>query len=314
VLAGLGLLAGWGLPLLQPAKIPGIGYLGSDPAAPEHEAFRQGLGELGYVEGRNVAIEYRWAERTDQFPALAAELVGLGLDAIVAAGGSQSVLAAKRATSITPIVFTSASDPVQTGLVASLNRPGGNVTGLSDLAPLVQGRRLQILREIAPRVSRVAYLTSGSNVAPDFTEAQAAAATLGLQFQGLPVRGPEELQGAFAAIRREHAEALWVAGSPLIVAQREAIVGFATEVGLPLLSQDRSFPEAGGLLSYGPSRPAKFRRVATYVDKILKGAKPADLPVEQPTTFDFVINLKTAEVLGLTIPQSVLQQATEIIQ
>jgi putative tryptophan/tyrosine transport system substrate-binding protein len=315
-LASLSLVSGCGvasLPWRPPAKLPRIGDLAFDPAGGEHQAFRDGLRELGYLEGRTIAIEERWAESVDQFPALATLLVSLGVEALVAAGGTQSVLAAQRATSTIPIVFTSASDPIQTGLVASLARPGGNVTGLSDLVPQMQGRRLQLLREIAPRISRVSYLTSAA-ISPDFSEARTAAEALGLHFQGLEVRGPDDLEDVFGAIRRDRSEALWAAGSPPVLAQREPIVGFATELQLPLLAQDRTFAQGGGLLSYGPSRRANFRRAATYVDKILKGARPAELPVEQPSTFDLVINLKTARELGLIIPQSVLQQATEIIQ
>jgi putative ABC transport system substrate-binding protein len=318
-LVGLGLFSGCGglpLPGRQPAKILRIGFLGLTTVVDVLEAFRDGLRELGYVEGRTVVIEARWAESNEQFPTLAAELVGLPVDLIVAAGLAPSIQAAMGATRTIPIVFAATGDPVGAGFVASLARPGGNVTGLSTLGAQTRGKGLQLLRELVPGPSRVLYL--GDTVAGEATgnsrEVREAALSLGVQLLTPTIRGAGDLPAAFELAVVEHAEALLVTGAPLLVAERGRIAEFATAARLPSMFQEREFVTAGGLMAYGPNRLAMYRRAAVYVDKILQGAKPADLPVEQPTEFDFVINLKTATALGLAIPQSVLQQATEVIQ
>ena len=318
-LGGLGLLVGCEHPSLSwkpTAKIPRVGYLALDPSGAEHQAFREGLGDLGYLAGQTIIIEERWAASNNEFPALATEVVRLPVDLIVAAGGILSIQASMRATSTIPIVFTSVADPVRAGLVASLARPGGNVTGLSIQGPQIQAKRLQLLREISPGVISVMLLADTVAAEPtgDLGEAEAAAQSLGVHLLMPIIRNTADLAAAFQLAMSEHVQGLWVIGNPLIRSESGQIVEFARAAGLPLLSPDQSFSVAGGLLSYGPSRPALFRHAATFVDKILKGAKPADLPVEQPTKFDFVINLKTAQTLGLTIPQAVLQQATEVIQ
>ena len=316
-LAGFGLLAGCGgvsVPAQLPPKIPRVGYLGSTTAAAEIEALRDGLHELGHVEGRSLVIEERWAESNEQLPALAAELVGLPVDLIVT-GGTPATQAVMGATRTIPIVFLNSGDPVQAGLVASLARPGGNVTGLSSQQAQTGGKRLQLLREMVPGVSRVMFLTAESGQATgSLREAQLAAQALGVQLFSATVGSAEELPSAFEMAVLNQAEALLLTGTPLLIAERGRIVEFATAARLPLIAQDRAVVADGGLGAYGPSSFAQRRRAATYVDKILKGARPADLPVEQPTEFEFVINLKTAQALGLTIPPSVLQQATEVIQ
>ena len=306
----------------QPAgKVPRIGFLvaasASDSAyARLIDAFRQGLRDLGYVEGRNILIEYRYAgESHEQLPALAAELVRLKVDVIVS-HGTPGPSAAKQATSTIPIVMTSAGDPVGSGLVASLARPGGNVTGLSLLAPELGGKRLQLLKELLPGLSRVAVLWNSANPYASLVmrETEAAATTLGVQLQALVVRGPEDFEGVLAAATRGRVGALIAVEDPLTIRKRTQIVDFAAKSRLPAMYGVKEFVDAGGLMSYGAHLADLYRRAATYVDKILKGAKPADLPVEQPTRFEFVINLKTAKALGLTIPQSVLIRADEVIQ
>jgi ABC-type uncharacterized transport system substrate-binding protein len=315
-LAGLGLLPGCGFPHSpwQAAKVPRIGFLASVTQRPRYEAFREGLRDLGYVEGRDVALEQRWADRDDQFPELAAELVQLSVDVILA-GNTSAALAAKRVTDTIPIVFGGSNEPVEAGLVTSLARPGGNVTGLSLMNSQLGGRRLQLLQEAAGNVTRVAVLVYPiwATAERDWNETQVAARALNLHLQRLDVQRPDEFAGAFEAARSGGADALFVLPCPFFVGERLSIVELAAEHRLPALYEQRLFVEAGGLLAYGANASHSFRRAATYVDKILKGAKPAELPVEQPTTFDFVINLKTARDLGLTIPQSVLLQATELI-
>ncbi len=300
-----------------PAKVLRIGYLTARSGGSHlDDAFRQGLRELGYVEGQSVVIEFRSAEgRLERLPDLAAELVRLKVDLIVAAGGP-SVHAAKQATGTIPIVFPVHPDPVEAGLVASLARPGGNITGLSNLAPELGGKRLQLLKEVAPRISRVAILWNAATPSylPIVRETEAAAQTLGVRLQVLEVRGPTEFEGAFGAATKGRAGALIVVEDPLTFTQRKRLVDFAAKRRLPAMYGFREFVDAGGLMAYGASLPDLYRRAATYVDKILKGAKPADLPVEQPTRFELVINLKTAKALGLTFPQSVLVRADQVIQ
>jgi putative tryptophan/tyrosine transport system substrate-binding protein len=323
---GLTLLAGCGrLPgtAQEPAaRMPRVGYLGAPvPSAVgevdrQREGFLQGLRDLGYVEGQNIIIEYRRADGLDELAALAADLVTSGVDVIVTVG-NLSATAAKRATSSIPSVNVSFADPVSAGLVASLARPGGNLTGMSaDTGPELAGKRLDLLKQAVPTMSRVAVVWSPEDAAQNerFAYTQDAARTLGIAVQRVPVRGPEDFDSVFVAIVQEGADALVGLGSPLLFAHRRRVVDFALQQGLPSIQTRREFADGGGLMAYGPSFADLARRAATYVDKILKGAKPADLPIEQPMRFDFVINLKTAQTLGLTIPQHVLLQATEIIQ
>jgi putative tryptophan/tyrosine transport system substrate-binding protein len=306
----------------QAAKIARIGYLTGSLATNPHlpEAFRQGLRDLGYVEDRNVVIEYRDADRkSERLPALAAELVALKVDVIVAAGGTPAALAAKQATRTLPIVFVGAADPVTSGLVTSLARPGGNVTGLSILAPELVGKGLEQLTQAVPGVSRVAVLWQPGGL-PERTEkdmvrgADVAARALGVRLQVVEARGPADFDRAFSDMTRARAGALTVLLSNMFLRERRRLVDLAAKHRLPAVYGLREFVDAGGLMSYGPDLADVFRRVATYVDKILKGAKPADLPVEQPTKFELVINLKTAKALGLTIPQSLLGRADEVIE
>ena len=303
----------------QPKKVPRIGFLGGASAsfyAARTNAFRQGLNELGYTEGKNIDIEYRYAEgKFDRLPDLAAELVGLKLDVIVAAP-TPSVLAAKKASATTPIVFASVVDPVASGLVASLARPGGNITGLTILGPELSGKRLELLKEVLPNVTRVAALWNSANPAQEliWKEMQAAAQELRLQLQSLEVRSANDFDIAFKAALRERAQALIPSGEPLINTQLKRIVEFAAKNRLPAMYAGPEVVDAGGLMSYAPNYTDQYRRAAVYVDKILKGAKPADLPVEQPTKFEFVINLKTAKQIGLTIPPNVLARADRVIK
>ncbi len=301
----------------QPAKVHRIGFLrGTSPQASWFEAFRQGLRELGYIEGQNIAIEQRYAHGVlDRLPGLAAELVRLKVDVIVV-GGTPDAKAAKAATTTIPIVFTLAGDPVGSGLVASLARPGGNVTGLSNLQSELGGKQLQLLKEAVPRVSRVAVLYNPINpaAAPMLQGAQAAARSLAVQLQVLEVRSPNELASAFSATARGRAGALLTLADPIFANERVRLLGLAAKNRLPGMFFEREFVDAGGLMSYGPNFSDQFRRAATFVDKILRGTKPADLPVEQPTKFELVVNMKTAKTLGLKIPQTILVQATEVIQ
>ncbi len=300
----------------QPAgKIPRIGILrpGSWPD-PLVEAFRQGLRELGYAEGRNINIEYRWAEgRVERFPSLAADLVHLKVDLIVAAG--TQALAAKQATTTIPIVMPISTDPVGSGLVVSLARPDGNATGFATLSEELPGKWLELLKETLPRVSRVAVLLAPATPPGQVTVSEGAVRSLGLHLQMLNMRRSDDFETAFAAAKKNRAGALVVLGSPFFYSYRTRLVELAAKHRLPTIYPEKEFIiGSGGLMSYGPDFHDLFRRAATYVDKILKGAKPGDLPVEQPTKFEFVINLKTAKALGLTIPQSVLIRADEVIQ
>jgi ABC-type uncharacterized transport system substrate-binding protein len=305
----------------QAAKIPRIGYLVTNLAASPHlrEAFRQGLRDLGYVEGRTVVIEYRDAEgKSERLPALAAELVALKLD-VIFAGTTPPALAAKQATRTLPIVFASVSDPVTSGLVTSLARPGGNVTGLSILAPELVGKCLEQLKQAVPGVSRVAVLWHpgdlGERTDKDMLKgAEVAARALGVRLQVVEARGPADFDRAFSDMTRARADALTVLTSAMLFGERRRLVDLAAKHRLPAVYPWREAVDAGGLMSYGANIADGYRRAATYVDKILKGAKPADLPVEQPTKFELVINLKAAKALGLTIPQSVLGRADELIQ
>jgi len=301
----------------QAGKVPRIGFLspGNATSAP-NEAFRQGLRELGYVEGQNLVVEYRWADGdTARLPALAAELVRLRVDVLVAAT-NPAVLAARQATSTIPIVFAASSDPVGTGLVASLAHPGGNVTGLSLVAPELSGKRLQLLRETLPQLARVALLWNSGDpgMADRVTETKAAARQLGVTLHVEWVRDLAGLDRAFATLAQARPDAFLTTVEPFTGDHRQRIVAFAAQQRLPAMYEERDFVDAGGLMAYGPNLAANYRRAATYVDKILKGTKPADLPVEQPTKFELVINLKTAKALGITIPQTVLIRADEVIR
>jgi putative ABC transport system substrate-binding protein len=314
-----GLLAAALVAEAQPAgKVSRIGFLfyGSPGPSPELDAFRQGLRELGYIEGKNITIEYRFASgRVGRLPELAAELVRLRLDVIVTPGTPAS-MAAKKATSTTPIVFAGVADAVGAGLVANFARPGGNITGLTGISAELGGKRLELLKEVAPKASRVAVLynpADRSNVLV-LNELQESSPALGLTLRPLGVRGPGEFEGAFAAMTRERVHALFGAAGVLTTEHRTTLVGLAAKSRIPAMWGERQFVDAGGLMSYAVNFYDQVRRAATYVDRILKEAKPGDLPVEQPTTFELVINLKTAKTLGLTIPQSLLQRADQIIQ
>jgi putative tryptophan/tyrosine transport system substrate-binding protein len=306
---------------LQAAGVPRIGYLAPGLAANPsmHEAFRKGLRDLGYVEGRNVVIEYRDAEgKDDRLPALAAELVALKVDVIVTNGGSLAALAAQRATKTVPIVFVSAGDPVSSGLVTTLARPGGNVTGLSLLFPELVSKCLETLKEAVPGVSRIAVLEQPGAV-PERTRndivknAEVAARALGVRLQIVGARSPADIDRAFSEMIRTRANGLAVLSTPMFLSERRHLVDLVAKNQLPTVYSFRLYVEAGGLMSYGPNLPDISRHAAIYVDKILKGAKPGDLPVEQPTKFELVINFKTAKALGLTIPPSVLGRADEVI-
>ena len=304
----------------QAAKVARIGYLALNLApGPLIEAFRQGLRDLGYVEGRNVVIEYRNAEgKPERFPALAAELVALKVDVILV-GSTPQALAAKQATKTIPIVFTGTADPVGSGLVTSLARPGGNVTGLSNLAAELVGKRLEQLTQAVPGVSRVAVLWQ-PGVLGDRTEkemlkaADVAARALGVGLQFVEARGPADFDRAFSDMTGTRAGALTVLPSSMFSSERRRLVDLAAKNWLPVVFPFREFADAGGLMSYGPNLADLLRRAAPYVDKILKGAKPADLPVEQPNKFELVINLRTAKALGLTIPPSLLARADQVIE
>src|SRR5438132_6377567 len=291
----------------QPEKVSRIGFLiASSPSAiaPRMDAFRQGLRELGYVEGKNIVIERRHADgKSDHLPALAAELVSLKVDVIVTSGPT-ATRPAKGATSTIPIVMTFDNDPVGSGFVASLARLGGNITGLSTLSPEISGKQLELLKEIVPRLSHVAVLiiSKAPGTVQALKEMELAAGAFGVKLQYLEVRDPKDIETAFRAASKEGADAVIVLPSPVTLSQRRQVVDFAATRRLPGIYWATEFVEAGGLMTYSVSFTDLFRRTATYVDKILKGAKPADLPVEQPTKFEFIINLKAAKQIGLTIP------------
>jgi ABC-type uncharacterized transport system substrate-binding protein len=301
-------------------RVPRIGYLDGGSISANSvriEAFRRGLRELGYVEGQNISIEWRSAEgRADRLPGLAAELVRLKVDVIVT-GGAGATRPAKEATATIPIVMAQDSDPVGSGFVDSLARPGGNVTGLSILHPEISSKRLDILKEVLPRLSRVAYFGTSTWVGngQGLKETELAAGALGVKLYYVDVLGPKDFETAFQAADKGQAEAgLMLVWGAVLSPRRKQIAELAVKSRLPTIYREREHVEAGGLMAYGPNIPDLFQRAATYVDKILKGAKPGDLPVEQPTKFELVINLKTAKALGLTIPQSVLLRADEVIQ
>ncbi len=304
----------------QTKKIPKIGFLVSgSPSSTrevgEVEAFRQGLRELGYVEGQNIAIEYRYAEGVEErLLNLATELVQLNVD-LIFASGTTGTQAAKNATKTIPIVMTSVTDPVGTGLVTSLAHPGGNVTGLSNFSEL-SGKQLELLKEAFPKVTRVAVLWDPTNAANPrlLGEMKVAAGGLRITLQPLEVRGPDDFEPAFSAIKKEHASALIVLRNVITYTYGTRIVDLTAKSKLPAMYPDRVLVDTGGLMSYGPNFLDMFRRAATYVDKILKGAKPADLPVEQPIKFEFIINLKAAKQIGLTIPPNVLARADRVIK
>ena len=303
----------------QPTKVPRIGFLHGASAsaiAARIEAFRQGLRELGYVEGKNIVIEWRYAEgKLDRLPALAAELVRLKVDVIVTAGPA-ATRAAKEATSTIPIVMTQDADPVGSGFVASLARPGGNITGLSTLAPELSGKRLELLKEIIPKLSRVAVL--GTSTIPGnaqaLREVELAAEAFGVKLQYLDVLGPKDIETAFRAASKGRADAVLVLAGGVAQCSRTQIAELAVKSRLPAIYDRPEYVEAGGLMTYGANFTDLDRRAATYVDKILKGAKPADLPVEQPTKFELIINLKAAKQIGLTIPPNVLARADKVIK
>jgi putative tryptophan/tyrosine transport system substrate-binding protein len=304
----------------QPAKkVPRIGFLGASSASfysARIETFRQGLRELGYVEDKNIAIEYRFADgKNDQLPEIAAEVVRLKVDVIVTTPGG-SALALKSATKTIPIVFVAVGDPVGIGLADSLARPGGNLTGLTILAQELSGKRLELLKETSPRITRVALLFNPSSVDRSILlkETETAAQRLRLRIQSLEVRSPTDFDGAFAAAIKERAHALITAPHPIINTHRARVLEFVSKNRLPAIFTNPETVEAGGLMSYSADFAEQFRRAAVYVDKILKGAKPADLPVEQPMKFELVVNLKTAKEIGLTIPPNLLARANRVIK
>jgi len=303
----------------EPAKVPRIGMLlsGSNSSTSTRtEAFRQGLRELGYAEGKNITIEYRFTEgRLERFPDLAAELVHLKVVVIVTSG-TGGAIAAKNATSTIPIVMATIGDPVARGIIASLARPGGNITGLTTISPDLAGKRLELLKETVPRLTRAGILWNpvDQGVTAVFKETEATARALGVQVQSLEVRSPDDFESAFKAAIAVRVHALNVLPSGVTSTYRTRIVEFATKSRLPTMFVEGVHVESGGLMSYGPNIPDSFRRAATYVDKILKGAKPADLPVEQPMKFELIINLKTAKQIGLTIPPNVLVRANKVIK
>ena len=302
----------------QPAKLPTIGFLGPLTQTAQSKwtaAFVQRMHELGWIEGRTIAIEYRWGDgRSERLAELAAELVRLKVDVIVT-GGTAAIIAAKQATSVIPIVFAAAGDPVGTGLVASLSRPDRNVTGLSNQSADLPGKRLEFLREVIPRLDRLAIMANfGTPIGVLETgQVQAAARTLGFEGSAIEIRRAEDIAPAIEELKGR-AEALYVVNDPLINTNRIRINALALGTGLPTMHGERTNVEAGGLMSYGPNFPDLFRRTGDYVDKVLRGTKPGDIPVEQPTKFDLVINLSTAKVLGLQIPDKLLALADEVIE
>ncbi len=303
----------------QPAKVPRIGFLGNSTAALEVNLvgpFREGLRDLGYVEGRNIVIEYRWAEgKYERFPQLIAELLAFKVDVIVAAG-TPAALAVKQATATIPLVMVAVGDPVGTGLVASLARPGGNLTGLASISPDLEGKRLELVREVVPKLSRVSFLGNPANAFHAVSEkhAREAAKVLRLKLTFVNVRAESEFDQAFDAIVKERPGALVVLADRVFLHNRGRIVDFAARNRLPVVYPYKELVEAGGLMCFGPNYADMHRRAATYVDKILKGAKASDLPVEQPTRFELIINMKTAKALGIKIPQSILVRADKVIE
>jgi putative ABC transport system substrate-binding protein len=304
----------------QQRAMPVVGLLGvgsPGPFAPFATAFRQGLSETGYIEGQNVAIEYRWADGVyDRLPALAADLVGRKVDVIATSGGPSSALAAKNATSAIPIVFVTGDDPVETGLVASFARPGGNVMGFSGLIIELSPKRVELLSELVPQARVIALLVNPSNPSTEraVRDVQEAARAKGVQLQVLKAGSESEIDAAFASLVQLHAGALVVAGDAFFASRRDQLAALASRHAVPAIYPLRQFAVAGGLISYGPSLIVIWRQTGIYAGKILKGANPADLPVQQPTTFELVVNLKTAQALGLTVPPSILSRTDEVIE
>ena len=315
----MGGAAAWPVTARAQSKIPRIGFLGNSTAALEAnllDAFREGLRELGYEEGRNIIIEYRWADgKYDHFPVLVAELIAAKVDAIVTAG-TPAALAVKNATTTVPLVMVAVGDPIGTGLVPSLARPGGNLTGLSSIAPDLEGKRLQLLREVTPALSYVAMFINSLNPfhVSSMKQAHEAAQAMGIKLQLHDIRKSEDLDEAFAAIRKERPDALLILADRVFLHNRERIVDFANEQRLPNVNAYKELVEVGGLMSYGPSYEDMHKRAAIYVDKILKGAKPADLPIEQPSKFTFIVNIKAAKTLGVTVPSQLLGLADQLIE
>ena len=301
----------------QPTKVPRIGFLSTaalSSLSSRLEAFRQGLRELGFIEGKNIAIEYRSAEgKPDRLPELAAELVRLNVDCIVTAGETPT-RAAKQATSTIPIIMTTVGDPVVLGFVASLARPGGNITGLSTVSPDLAGKRLELLKETIPKLSRVVVFSDPRSTATDLKETEAAARLLKIQLTSLEVQSLDDLENTFRSIAKSRADAITIGTGGFFNTHQKRIVELAAKHRLPGMYIEQEFVLAGGLMTYATSIPELYRRAATYVDKILKGAKPADLPVEQPKKFEFIINLKAAKQIGLTIPPNVLARADKVIR
>jgi putative ABC transport system substrate-binding protein len=321
VITGIAAAVAWPLVVRaqHTAKLPSLGFLTAGTpgvGSPGLPALLEGLRQLDWIEGKTIVVEYRYAEnRNERLPELAAELVRLNVDVIVVAG-TLAPFAAKRATTTIPIVMTSAGDPLDSGLVASLARPGGNVTGLSLMMSEVSGKRLELLKELVPRLSRVAVLWNSTNPYPTivFKETQDAARTLGIELQSLEVKGPADFATVFGLAGQKRPDAFLTIDDPLTLSQRDQILDFAAANRLPAIYGIEEFAAAGGLMTYGASIPDLYRRAATYVDKILRGAKPGELPVEQPTKFDLVINLKTAKALGLTVPQTLLVATDKVIE
>jgi putative ABC transport system substrate-binding protein len=311
--------ATWPLVVRAQGKIPRIGFMGNSTAALEvnlTDAFREGLRELGYEEGRNIVIEYRWAEgQYERFPTLVAELIAAKVDVIVTAG-TPAALAVKKATTTVPLVMVAVGDPVGTGLVPSLARPNGNLTGLSSVAPDLEGKRLELLREIVPSVSHIAVFLNSLNPfhVASIRQAQAAGKALGIKVQQYDIRKSEDLDGAFAALRKERPDALLILADRVFLHNRQRMMDFTEEQRLPNVNAYKELVEAGGLISYGPSYEDMHKRAAIYVNKILKGAKPGNLPIEQPTKFTLVVNLKAAKALGISMPPTVLSRADEVIE
>jgi putative ABC transport system substrate-binding protein len=314
LLAALLLALSFSVEAQQSGKIPRIGYLTDVGSAPA-EAFVQGLRDLGYVEGRNVVIEFRTSGgKSGRYRELAGELVGLKVDVIVA-GGAGAIRAAKNASATIPIVMAHVNDPIAVGLVASLAHPGGNITGISNLSPELSGKRLELLKEVIPKLYRVAVLTyGGAAMQTSIKETEVAAQSLHLQVQLLKLKAPDEIESAFDTAKRQRADALVQIQAAFLEPHQQRIIDLAAKYRLPAMYNSRDDIEAGGLMSYGPDRAAMNRRVAAIVDKILKGRKPADIPVEQPTKFELVFNLKTAKQIGLTIPPNVLARADKVIR
>jgi putative tryptophan/tyrosine transport system substrate-binding protein len=301
----------------QPKRVPKIGYLSTGSATtddPHIEAFRQGLRDLGHVEGKNINIDFRYAEGVaERLPELAEELVRLNVDVILTPG-TLAVQAAKQATTTIPIIFPGVADPVAFGFVANLARPGGNITGLTNYSPELSGKRVELLKEALPRITRVAVLRDPRQAPDSFKETQIAGQSLALKLQSLEIRNAADVETAFSAMKKERADAFITLPHAVVTFHRKQILALAGKGRLPSTHGDRQWVEAGGLMSYGPDAIAIYRRAASYVDKILKGVKPADLPVEQPTKFEFVINLKTAKQIGVTIPPNVLVRADKVIK